>query len=80
MTLHPEVQYEAQREIWDVVGSDRLPSLTDRERLTYIDALVKEVLRFNPVANLGERSSIIIRHILIRARLWFRDPTHNAKG
>ena len=54
MTLFPEAQKKAQAEIDAVVGTDRLPVLEDRERLPYVDALVKEVLRFNPVAPLSE--------------------------
>ncbi|KAK7695652.1 hypothetical protein QCA50_000288 [Cerrena zonata] len=53
MTLHPELQRKATREIDEVIGTDRLPTLADREQLPYINALMKEVLRFNPVANLG---------------------------
>lgn len=53
MTLHPEWQRKAQKELDEVVGVDRLPTLSDRENLPYIEALMKEVLRFNPVANLG---------------------------
>ncbi|KAG1779292.1 cytochrome P450 [Suillus placidus] len=47
MTLFPEVQKKAQAEIDAVVGPDRLPSFTDRASLPYIDALAKEVLRWN---------------------------------
>ncbi|KAK7695653.1 hypothetical protein QCA50_000289 [Cerrena zonata] len=53
MTLHPEWQRKAQKELDEVVGVDRLPTLSDRENLPYVEALMKEVLRFNPVANLG---------------------------
>ena len=59
MTLYPEVQHKAQKEIDNVIGSDRLPTFADRGKLLYIDALMKEVLRFNPVANLGEGSCAI---------------------
>ncbi|KAA1465965.1 cytochrome P450 [Dentipellis sp. KUC8613] len=53
MTLFPEAQRKAQAEIDAVVGHDRLPNFHDRERLPYVDALVKEVLRWNPVVPLG---------------------------
>jgi cytochrome P450 len=53
MTLNPEVQKKAQAEIDAVVGPDRLPSFGDRERLPYIEALVKEVFRWNPVTPTG---------------------------
>ena len=53
MALYPEVQKKAQMEIDRVVGMDRLPSFADRPNLPYVDAVVKEVLRWNPVVPLG---------------------------
>ncbi|KAJ5378228.1 uncharacterized protein N7496_005637 [Penicillium cataractarum] len=53
MTLFPEVQRKAQEEIDRVLGPGRLPTVTDRSRLPYIDAIVKEVLRWHPVAPMG---------------------------
>jgi len=52
MTLHPQVLSRAQAEIDSVVGSDRLPTLSDRPNLPYVEAVYKEVLRWNPVASL----------------------------
>ncbi|KAG5745174.1 hypothetical protein H9Q70_012134 [Fusarium xylarioides] len=49
MTLFPEAQKKAQYEIDEVIGSERLPSLSDRQNLPYVNALVKEVLRWHPV-------------------------------
>ncbi|KAG1874758.1 cytochrome P450 [Suillus subalutaceus] len=53
MTLFPDVQKKAQAEIDAVVGPDRLPSLADRASLPYIEALAKEVLRWNVVTPIG---------------------------
>ncbi|TFY66488.1 hypothetical protein EVG20_g4599 [Dentipellis fragilis] len=53
MMLYPDVQRKAQAELDAVVGFDRLPCLVDRPRLRYIEVLIKEVLRWNPVAPLG---------------------------
>ncbi|KAF9261074.1 cytochrome P450 [Marasmius fiardii PR-910] len=53
MVLHPEVQAKARVELDSVVGPGRLPDFTDRDSLPYIDAIVKETLRWNPVAPLG---------------------------
>lgn len=53
MTLYPDVQKRAQDEIDRVVGKDRLPSIDDQDELVYVGALIKEVLRFAPVAPLG---------------------------
>ncbi|KAF9461394.1 cytochrome P450 [Collybia nuda] len=49
MALHPEVVKKAQAEIDAVVGNDRLPDFSDREQLPYVNALAKEVLRWNSV-------------------------------
>ncbi|KAF7365866.1 Cytochrome P450 [Mycena venus] len=53
MLLHPEIQERAQLEIDSVVGCDRLPTFDDKPALSYITALVKEVLRWNPPVPLG---------------------------
>ncbi|KAF9236656.1 cytochrome P450 [Melanogaster broomeanus] len=53
MTLYPEVQRKAQAEIDAVVGSDRLPTIQDREQLPYISALVLELLRWFVIVPLG---------------------------
>ncbi|EIM79365.1 cytochrome P450 [Stereum hirsutum FP-91666 SS1] len=53
MLINPEVQRKAQAEIDKVVGSSRLPTFDDRDDLVYLDAVLKEVHRWNPVANLG---------------------------
>ncbi|KLO06300.1 cytochrome P450 [Schizopora paradoxa] len=53
MALYPEVQRRAQEEIDRVVGTDRLPTYQDRKNLPYVDALIKETLRWHPVLPLG---------------------------
>ena len=58
MLLYPDVQKKAQAELDRVVGNDRLPNFNDRERLPYIDALVKETLRWNPVVPLCKNTFI----------------------
>lgn len=49
MTMNPAVAKKAQTELDAVVGTDRLPSFADREHLPYINALTKEVFRWNSV-------------------------------
>ncbi|OJI85071.1 hypothetical protein ASPTUDRAFT_54746 [Aspergillus tubingensis CBS 134.48] len=53
MVLYPDVQRKAQEEIDRVVGTDRLPSFSDRDNLPYIDAMVKEALRWHSVTPMG---------------------------
>ncbi|KAF7371338.1 Cytochrome P450 [Mycena sanguinolenta] len=53
MSLYPEVQAAAQKEIDTVVGNDRLPVMSDRERLPYVNALCKEILRYHVAVPTG---------------------------
>ncbi|KZV80853.1 cytochrome P450 [Exidia glandulosa HHB12029] len=53
MTLYPDVQHRAQAEIEAITGGDRLPTYNDRERMPYVDALIQEVHRWNPVLPCG---------------------------
>jgi cytochrome P450 len=56
MVLHPEVQAKAQAEIDRVVGKDRLPDFDDRPALPYLEAIMRETLRWYPVVPLGPYS------------------------
>ena len=53
MVLNPDVQRKAQRELDQVVGPHRLPDFSDQPSLPYVDAIVKETLRWHPVLPLG---------------------------
>ncbi|KAH6917895.1 cytochrome P450 [Coprinopsis sp. MPI-PUGE-AT-0042] len=53
MIQYPEVQKKAQAEIDRVVGDKRLPTFEDRNELPYINALIKELIRWSDVAPLG---------------------------
>ncbi len=53
MSLYPDVQKKAHAELDDVVGHDRLPDFTDRESLPYLNAIIKESLRWMNVTPLG---------------------------
>jgi hypothetical protein len=54
MAMHPDVQTRAQQELDGIVGLEQMPDFTSRHALPYVDALVKEVIRWNPVAPLGQ--------------------------
>ncbi|KAF5346113.1 hypothetical protein D9758_009955 [Tetrapyrgos nigripes] len=81
-----EIQVKAQQELDKVIGRSRLPSFVDFKHLLYILAIVKETLRWRPVALLGVvHSSIeddvyegyfIPRGTLCMPNIWFmnRDP------
>jgi len=49
----PRVQRQAQAELDVVIGRDRLPTFDDRPRLPYIEALCRELLRWQMVAPMG---------------------------
>lgn len=53
MSIFPEAQAKAQAEIDAVIGQARLPTLADRSQLPYVEAMVKEVLRFGRIAPQG---------------------------
>ena len=53
LALNPHVATTAQKQIDEVVGAHRLPDFSDRERLPYVTAVMKEVLRWHPPAPTG---------------------------
>ena len=53
MAVSPEVQKKAQQELDAVVGTGRLPGFSDRPSLPYVNALVKELLRWHPAILVG---------------------------
>ena len=53
MVENPHVWKRAQAEIDAVVGMDRLPDFDDRSSLPFIDAIIREVLRWRPMLPLG---------------------------
>ncbi|KAJ6494054.1 cytochrome P450 [Mycena vitilis] len=46
MVLHPEILAKAQKELDSVVGTDRLPTFSDRASLPFIDAILSETYRW----------------------------------
>jgi cytochrome P450 len=52
--LRPEIQTMAQEELDAITGRERLPTLEDRPRLPFVDAICKEVVRWRPITPLGE--------------------------
>lgn len=46
MLLHPEVQMKAQEEIDRVVGRDRLPEISDRGLMPYLQCVMHETMRY----------------------------------
>jgi len=53
MCLFPDIQQRAFEHLDRVVGPDRLPTLQDYEQLPYIQACVKETMRWRPLTPAG---------------------------
>jgi cytochrome P450 len=53
MTCFPEVARKAQEELDRVVGRERAPTWSDEPNLPYCRAVIKETLRWRPVAVMG---------------------------
>ncbi|KAI0770058.1 cytochrome P450 [Fomes fomentarius] len=59
MSLYPSVRKKAQAELDTVVGNDRLPEFGDRDALVYVNAIIKECLRWFSVLPVGLSHSTI---------------------
>ncbi|KAG2055473.1 cytochrome P450 [Suillus hirtellus] len=57
MVSYPYVQKRAQAEIDSVVGRDRLPTFEDRASLPYVESVLRETLRWQPVVLLAPRAT-----------------------
>ena len=53
MLMYPEVQKLAQDELDAVIGRARAPTFADMPHLPYINAMVKEVIRWAPINPIG---------------------------
>ncbi|EIN09719.1 cytochrome P450 [Punctularia strigosozonata HHB-11173 SS5] len=79
MTLYPDVQARAQQELDDVVTRYRLPTFEDRDRLPYIENIVKETLRWKAVSPSDEyRGAYIPENTTVVPNLhaMLHDETH----
>lgn len=54
MALNRDRQLRAQAEIDTVIGGDRLPVINDRKDLPYVNAVMKETMRWQPAVPMGE--------------------------
>ncbi|KAH9976259.1 cytochrome P450 [Lactifluus volemus] len=53
MLLYPDTIRRAQRELDVITGRERLPTFEDRSRLSFVDAMCKEILRWRPILPVG---------------------------
>lgn len=85
MTMFSDVQCEAQKEIDKVFGKPTLPKATDRENLPYVNAVVKEALRWHTIApfSIPHRADkddlidgfLIPKNAIILPNAWYFDHT-----
>ncbi|SJL08658.1 related to cytochrome P450 CYP2 subfamily [Armillaria ostoyae] len=60
MTQNPKIQKKAQEAIDDTIGCDRLPEFSDYKSVPYINAILKEVLRWRAVTPLAVPHSVTL--------------------
>ncbi|CUA68280.1 O-methylsterigmatocystin oxidoreductase [Rhizoctonia solani] len=53
MAMHPDIQAKAQAEIDSVLRGTRLPEISDRESMPYMECILKEVFRWKHTVPLG---------------------------
>ncbi len=59
MDLHPQIQQRAFEELVGVVGRERLPAVTDKDKLPYLSAVIKETMRWSPVLPLSQLAQVM---------------------
>ena len=53
MALHPDAQKKAQAELDSVVGPGRMPDFSDWNSLVFVNAVIKETLRWHTIVPLS---------------------------
>ena len=74
MVKNPRIWKRAQTEIDAFVGTDRLPEFDDRSSLSYVDAIVRETMRWQPPGPLGATMNTIFQTALLMILKEFHTP------
>ena len=65
MVKNPRIWKRAQTEIDAFVGTERLPEFDDRSSLSYVGAIVRETMRWQPPIPLGATMNTIFQTALL---------------
>jgi Cytochrome P450 len=65
MVMHPDIQNKAQCEIDEVIGLERFPEISDRPNVHYVNALIKETMRWHPALPLSLVIFTLFLHLTI---------------
>jgi len=89
MALYPEKQKSGQAELDRVVGTERMPTIDDLPSLPYVNAIIKETMRWHPAFPLGVarrcgqddfyQGYFIPKDTIVMANVWSIALEHNAK-
>lgn len=81
MMQNPATQKQAHKEIDNVIGTSHLPTISDIDKLPYVKALLKEVLRWAPPAPLSLPHRVIQedtyagfripKHTVVQGNIWY---------
>lgn len=70
MALNPEKQKRAQAEVDNIVGSDRMPAISDIAQMPYVNLVIKETLRslslslsLSPISRVLKCSCLTLRQV-----------------
>ena len=80
MIFYPNVQVRARHELETALGVHHLPTFEDFGSMPYIDALIKGLLRWQPIVPLGKSSSTLNEQTICYYVYTCRFSTKAARG
>lgn len=80
MVLFPDALHKAQAELDAVIGRERPPTFNDASSLPYIQALIKEALRWSTVVPLGATCNLSLLPCMAQCSDVFRSTALHVGG